>query len=416
MGWEIAEWESSILRFRYHSKTCRTCEKNSRLYHALSLWLGQACPWQHKTHLVGCLWMVVALIHSGEVNVPHWLVYLPCRGQYAQSKQRRVSRWLHNQRIQVHTLYQPLIRAALSHWQQRCLYLSLDTSLFWDEYCLVRVAVVYRGRALPVAWRVLHHPSASVAFEAYCEMLHQAAACMPAGVKVVLLADRGFVHGELMRACVRRWHWHYRIRLKKDTWLWRAGQGWCQLKNLHFARGEALCFHHVRLHKQQRYGPVHVACGRNSVNGEYWAVVSDEPTTLQTFREYGLRFDIEESFLDDQSNGWNVQTSQIRSADALSRLWFILALATLYVTAQGCYVVSTGQRRWVDPHWFRGNSYFRIGWQWVKAALEHGWRLLRSVRFTSSHDPDPVMPSRMLHHNRAYRLEFKVQTFTYAPD
>lgn len=49
------------------------------------------------------------------------------------------------------TLHKPLIQAALADWQEDCIYLSLDTSLFWDEYCLVRLAVVHRGRAL-AAW------------------------------------------------------------------------------------------------------------------------------------------------------------------------------------------------------------------------------------------------------------------------
>jgi hypothetical protein len=47
------------------------------------------------------------------------------------------------------------------------------------------------------------------------------------------------------------------------------------------------------------YGPLHVAFGRNSVNGEFWAIASDEPANLHTFKDYGLRFDIEEAFLDD---------------------------------------------------------------------------------------------------------------------
>ncbi|WP_206755658.1 hypothetical protein, partial [Phormidium sp. FACHB-1136] len=36
----------------------------------------------------------------------------------------------------------------------------------------------------PVVWRVLKHRSASVAYEAYREMLHQAAERLPSGVKV----------------------------------------------------------------------------------------------------------------------------------------------------------------------------------------------------------------------------------------
>ena len=135
---------------------------------------------------------------------------------------------------------------------------------------------------------------------------------------------------------------------------------------------------------------------------------------LQTFAEYGLRFDIEENFLDDQSKGWNVQCSMIRDVCALSGLWFILAVATLYVSAQGVEVVNNGKRRWVDTHWFRGNSYFRIGWDWVKAALLNGWKLINSVVFTHNQDPEPVMASRKQYEQQLYQLEFKVQTYSYA--
>lgn len=108
---------------------------------------------------------------------------------------------------------------------------------------------------------------------------------------------------------------------------------------------------------------MHVAFGYNSVNGEVWTIVSDEPTCLHTFKEYGLRFDIEEAFLDDQSNGWNLQKSEIRSVCALSRLWFLLAVATLYVTAQAlrsllpkdlqpCFASLNAKRDYDDQIWF----------------------------------------------------------------
>ncbi|MGF1523291.1 MAG: hypothetical protein ACFBSF_13325, partial [Leptolyngbyaceae cyanobacterium] len=73
-------------------------------------------------------------------------------------------------------------------------------------------------------------------------------------------------------------------------------------------------------------------------------------------------------------------------------------------------------RRWGDTHWFRGNSYCRIGWDWVKTALCNGWRLIHRVRFTANHDPDPAIASRQQHEKRTYRLEFKVLTFQYLPE
>jgi hypothetical protein len=264
-------------------------------------------------------------------------------------------------------------------------------------------------------WKVIKHDSASVGFEEYRPLLWDAAQRLPEGVKVVLLADRGFVHTQAMSLITTELGWHYRIRLKGDTWVKFGAKGWRQLHTLHLNPGEARCFHTVKIHKAQAFGPVHVAYGCNPLNGQYWAIVSDEPTTLQTFREYGLRFDIEEAFLDDQSGGWNLQKCEIRSVEALSRLWFLLAVATLYVTAQGLQVVESGQRHRVDPHWFRGNSYFRIGWDWVKTALRQGWRLIKTVHFSSGRDPEPAMASRPKHQQRSHSLEFQVSTECYPP-
>ncbi|WP_228017409.1 hypothetical protein, partial [Synechocystis sp. LEGE 06083] len=129
--------------------------------------------------------------------------------------------------------------------------------------------------------------------------------------------------------------------------------------------------------------------------------------------EYGMRFQIEESFLDDQSNVWNIQKSQIRSVCAFSRLWFLLALATLFATAQGLTVVEHGHRRWVDPHWFRGHSYLRLGWDWLKTAFYNGWPIIHQVAFFSHQDPEPAMASLRQHHRRLYALEFTLQVYSY---
>ena len=60
---------------------------------------------------------------------------------------------------------------------------------------------------------------------------------------------------------------------------------------------------------------------------------------------------------------------------------FVLAITTLSSTwsARGLrWSRREGKRRFrfVDPHWFRGNSYLKLGWNWIKAALVKGWELL----------------------------------------
>jgi hypothetical protein len=69
-------------------------------------------------------------------------------------------------------------------------------------------------------------------------------------------------------------------------------------------------------------------------------VISDEPTAVQTVEEYGLRVDIEENFLDDKSNGFQVESARLRSAKALERLCFVLAMTTLSLVSLGPSVAS----------------------------------------------------------------------------
>ena len=104
----------------------------------------------------------------------------------------------------------------------------------------------------------------------------------------------------------------------------------------------------------------------------------------------------------------------IRCAPALSRLCLVLAIATVYLTLQGTAVVAQGKRRWVDPHWQRGNSYLRIGWNWVKTALTRGWKLFETFCLTGNFDPAPAIASRKQPQQRFYTLEFQVRSFDYA--
>jgi Transposase DDE domain len=367
-------------------------ENTPFLYDTLVQVLSQHPHWPDRRHLKTLAWMIVGLIHSGWISLTAWAPYVVSRACYAQSTVRRFRRWLDNDKIDVLSLYRPLMQQALAEWGEQALYVALDTSMLWDTYCLIRLSVIYRGRAVPLVWCVLKHGSAQVSFDAYKELLEQAALLLPRGCKVVFLADRGFADTELM-AHLHRLGWHWRIRIKSSFWLYRCGRPRCKVARLSVARGQAAFWHRVCI-TEKRYGPVHLAVARHRESHEWWYVLSDEPTDGKTFEEYGLRFDIEENFLDDKSNGFQLESSLIRSAEALARLCCVLAITTLYLVAQGTEVVKQGKRRLVDPHWFRGQSYLKIGWNWIKLALTRGYDLITSVHLSSACDPEPAMASK----------------------
>jgi hypothetical protein len=377
------------------------------LYDTLVQVLRQHEKWLDVRHAKTLAWMMVGLIESGMIGLMAWTPYVQGRALYAQSTVRRFRRWLDNDKIKVHDLYGPLIQQALAEWGAHRLYLALDTSLLWDQYCVVRISVVFRGRAVPVIWQVLAHGSSAVSYTTYQELLDKAALLLPAHSQVVFLADRGFADTDLMRH-LQRLGWHWRIRIKSNFWIYRRRHAPCQPNRLELAPGQAYFWHRVWI-TAQRFGPVHVALARLENGREYWFVVSDEPTGVETFDDYGRRFSIEENFLDDKSNGFQLEASLIRSADAVSRLCFVLAMATLYLVAQGVEVVAQGKRRWVDPHWFRGASYLKIGWFWVKRALHNHWPLLTRLALPGEPDPQPAIASRkqfLSHRGPHFSVEF----------
>src|SRR3990172_5556017 len=277
-------------------------ESTALLYQTLVQVLGCHSNWLDVRHFKTLAWMINGVILSGKISLGEWAVFVQCRAQYPASVIRRFRRFLDNKRIEVHPLYAPLFAQALQGWDHKTVYIALDTSLLWNTYCIVRLSLIYRGRAVPIVWKVFEHGSASIAYEEYQALLDQAAQLLFSfHCKVIFLADRGFADTNLMRH-LRKLGWHFRIRIKENFYIYRPGRRARQVKNLG--------------------------------SKERWVVISSEPTSLETFQEYGLRFDIEENFLDDKSNGFQLEASLIRSVNALERLCCVLAITTIYLVSQ----------------------------------------------------------------------------------
>jgi hypothetical protein len=377
-------------------------ESTPRLYDTLVTVFSQHANWVDRRHPKTLAWMMVGLMQASVVSLTAWAPYVHSRAVYAQRLVRRFDRWLQNQRIEVHQVYGPLLQNALAEWGPHALYLALDTSTWWERYCLVRSALIDRGRAIPLVWKVRQHPSSRVASAVSAELLDTAAALVPHQCRVIFLADRGFADTHRM-GHRRRVDWHGRIRLKSRCWIYRGGHRPCKAHRLALAGGDARFWQHVYLTKVH-YGPVHLAFARCKDSKEDGFVVSEEPTDMQPFEEYRLRFDIEEHCLDDKSNGFQLESSLIRSAKALERRCLVLALTTLSLVSQGPEVVKQGQRRWVDPHWFRGQSSLKIGWKGGERALSRGDDLITRLHLSAEADPEPAMASRRQAQKRSRRI------------
>lgn len=363
---------------------------STQLYGQLFSLLRQYCRAEDLRHLKALAWMVSALICSGQLSLPAWEPYVPSRATQAQSVERRWRRFLGNQRVRVSRLYLPLVMAALSGWKQHRLYLALDTTVLWNQYCMIHLSVVCCGRAVPLLWRVLEHGSATVAFKEYQPLLRKARWLLRQHPDVMVLADRGFANHELME-WLQVSRWHYCIRVPCDVLLHGASKYPRMVSSLYPPLGEARLYRQVRLWAD---GVHRCNLVLATVRGakESWAVVTDEPPSLQTLWQYALRFRVEELFLDSKSGAFELEDSRLRCEAALERLYLVAALTLLYATAQGMSVQLAGLRQQVDPHWRRGISYLKIGLRWLQGVVHKGRLLLYPLPLLPQ-DPEPCFAS-----------------------
>lgn len=361
------------------------------LYNQLFSLLSQYSKYRDLRHLKALVWMIIGLIHSGKISLSEWECYIPSRATKAQSFERRWQRFVGNQRIRVRGLYVPLVLGAIKNWHSQRLYLALDTTMLWNRFCIIHLSIICGGRAVPFLWKVLEHKSSTVAFSEYKLMLRLATKLLSSYPNIMLLADRGFANHELVN-WLQNSAWHYCLRLPCDVILHGVRKHPIELKYLCPPKAEAVLCRNVGLWLDGKYRCNAVLANVKGVK-EPWAVITDENPSLQTLWQYGLRFRVEELFLDSKSGVFQLEDSKIRHAKALERLYLIVALALLFATCHGMTLQLKGLRTQVDPHWKRGLSYLKIGLRWLKGVLHKG-RSLFSPTTLFSHDVQPCFASR----------------------
>lgn len=345
------------------------------LYHQLIKYLRQYSDYSDKRHLVTLSWMVMGVLLSQSLHLTEWEPFVISRATQAQSYQKRWGRFLKNQRVEVEKIYLPLVMTAISDCSKGRLYLALDTTMLWNKYCMIHLSIIYGGRAIPLLWSVKEHKSATVGFEVYRPLLRKASWLLRRQNDVMLLADRGFANQALLEWLKSR-DWHYSIRVPGDTLIGGVYR-WCSVpvSGLRTVRGEAKMYHQVRLWEQGTQ-TTNLALAYPEKVSEPWAVITDETPTLETFWQYGLRFRVEELFLDSKSGVFGLADSRLRDVQKLNRLYLVVAIAILYSTIMGITVQLSGLRRQVDIHWERGLSYLKMGLRWLRGTVHKGRKLL----------------------------------------
>jgi hypothetical protein len=322
----------------------------------------------HQAHALADLSYAVAL--AGRCQAGRVAALMPTTAKPASAR-RRFERLLGNPRLRPRPAQRALARAVLAPWAGLTVRLLLDETPKANDLRALCLRLAHARRALPLA-TVCYRPHAPPRpLPALVRgLLRQVRGCLPPGVTVVLLADRGLAWPVLVDWCHEH-GWHYVLRLQGQTKV-RAPEG----------RGERSARELAPRPGRRWLGPAEVfkKAGWRGANvvatwergmKEAWLLLTDQRASLRHCRVYGQRMWEEESFRDDKSAGFGWQDSQVNDPAHAARLLLVLALAMVLAASQGSRAQKAGRRRDLDPHRRRRLSLIQLGLRWLRYLVLH---------------------------------------------
>lgn len=225
-----------------------------------------------------------------------------------------------------------LLRWVLSWWDgEQRLALALDVTTLADRFAVLVISVVYRGCAIPVAWKILPANQKEAWKPYWKQLLSRIASAIPASWFVLVIADRGLYARWLYQEIQRR-GWHPFLRINHQG-CYRLPNGPYQPLAGLLSGPEMLWSHPVICFKTAPL--VCTLLVARTEGKEPWLIVTDLSPAQADAAWYGLRSWIEGGFKDIKRGGWQWQQTRISDPERAERFWLIIAIATLWVVSVG---------------------------------------------------------------------------------
>jgi Transposase DDE domain len=271
---------------------------NLRRYRAIRDALIQCYPGQPSglvaRHLITLAALISGIVGSKNTQLPHIAAKVP-NGTQPESRVKRFARWLDNAHILEEVYFLPYAAVLLRHLALQTLVLVMDGSGVGRGCTALMIHVIYKGRALPLAWRVRQAPKGHFPEELHIALVELISGLIPAGTQVVLLGDGEF-DGTRLQQTLQDAGWAYACRTATSTVASWEGEtfrldalGAClkpgrliELKEVHVTR--------------EAYGPILVLCCWAKGYQEPLYLVSNMATAEEACRLYEKRFRVETFF------------------------------------------------------------------------------------------------------------------------
>lgn len=347
---------------------------NHRRYRAIREALRQCYPGEPSgrmaQHLTTLAAFISGIVGSKSSQLPSIAMKIPDRAKL-DSRVQRLARWLRNDEIKEEVYFLPYAEILLNQLALETLVLVMDGSCVGRGCCALMIHVLYKGRALPLAWRVRKGAKGHFPEAMHIEVINLIAELIPEGTEVVFLGDGEFDGIKLQRT-IEDWGWLYACRTSYDTTASCEGEAFrLDAMGSHLKVGYVVSLSEV-LFTSKAYGPVMVICCWAKGNKEPLYLVSNMASAEEACRYYEKRFRIETFFSDQKSRGFHIQKSRLEDPQRLSRLLMATCLSYIWVVYLGALCEKERWIRIIPRRKRRDLSLFQLGLRLLEEVLNEG--------------------------------------------
>jgi hypothetical protein len=235
---------------------------NLRRYRAIRDALCQWYPGQPTgtvaRHLTTLAALMSGIVGSKRPHLPHIATQVP-DGTKPESRVKRFARWMQNDHVTEAVYFVPYAEVLLRHLALQTLVLIIDGSVVGRGCVALMMHVVYKGRALPLAWQVRRGKKGHFPEDLHIALVKQVHKLIPLGVSVVLLGDGEF-DGTTLQQTLQDAHWSYVVRTGSHiTVMWDGERFRCETVAACIKPGTLVERTDVRV-TEAAYGPGMLLC------------------------------------------------------------------------------------------------------------------------------------------------------------
>jgi hypothetical protein len=309
---------------------------NRKVYRGIKKGLLQLYPKQltgnQVRHLNTLTGMMTGIIQGKRCHFETMATKTPGSGKVS-SRVKRFSRYTQNDRIDQETYFMPFIEELVFGLAHRgTLVVAMDGSEVGRDCLVLVISMIYKGRALPLAWLVVKGSKGHFPETAHIELLDRIKAIIPVETDVIFLGDGEF-DGITLLAEIEAIGWHYACRTAHNCWVCEQDT-WLQLNELSQQAGDYICLPNVTF-TLKAYGPVTTIVWWHPDYKDPIYLVSNFELGEEAIYWYRHRFRIETFFSDQKSRGFHLHKSHIDDPERMARLMIAACLAYIWIIFLG---------------------------------------------------------------------------------